>query len=46
MGVNDWLCSQIEQINQIYFFGQQLSTIIQNSSATVGDGNVMGTSIV
>ena len=26
--------------------GQQLSTIIQNSSATVGDGKVMGTSIV
>ena len=40
------LRSQIKQTNQIYFFGQQLSKIIQNSSATVGDGKVMGTSIV
>ena len=35
------LGSQIEQINQIYFFGQILPTIIQNCSATVGDGKVM-----
>ena len=40
------LRSQIEQINRTYFFGQKLSTIIQNSSAMVGDGKVMVTSIV
>ena len=35
------LGSQIEQINQRISFSQKLSTIIQNSSATVGDGKVM-----
>ena len=32
---------QIEQINQRISFSQKLSTITQNSSATVGDGKVM-----
>ena len=35
------LRSQIEQINQRISFSQKLSTITQNSSATVGDGKVM-----
>ena len=35
------LCSQIEQMKQRIAFSQKLSTITQNSSATVGDGKVM-----
>ena len=43
LGLRDRNCfrSQIEQINQRISFSQKLSTIIHNSSATVGDGKVM-----